>query len=165
MGDCTASSSSSAAAGQLVAEAALGLEEALQVLARTFLERAGMAPAVAEEWARPVVIGGLVLLVLAVVGLSRYLVQAVGGGASKGPRALPKLQATKDDPSHYREGSHNSSLYGGGSRPKHVGILAAEVYFPSTYVRQTLLEKAHGVRCTQPFSTHLPTHSFLHLLS
>lgn len=30
-------------------------------------------------------------------------------------------------------------------RPEHVGILAAEVYFPSTYVRQTMLEKAQGV--------------------
>jgi len=30
-------------------------------------------------------------------------------------------------------------------RPENVGILAAEVYFPATYVRQTMLEKAQGV--------------------
>ena len=55
------------------------------------------------------------------------------------PAGVPSL-------AHMRRPSLNASLYmGGGTRPKNVGILASEIYFPSTYVRQTLLEKAHGV--------------------
>jgi len=136
----------------------MGLEEALETLVRNLLERAGVATPVAAEWARPLLIGGLVALLLVIVVVSRRLVHALSGGRpsrtaggkqqqqqEEQQQARPTLASTKKDPSHYQPGSHNSSLYGGGSRPENVGILAAEIYFPSTYVRQTLLEKAHGV--------------------
>eukprot|EP00624_Nannochloropsis_granulata_P007034 evm.model.NODE_5962_length_8616_cov_28.606546.2 len=153
-------STSTSSASQLVAKAAMGLEEAMETLARTLLERAGMATPAAAEWARPLLIGGIVAFLFVIVAVSRRLVHALCGDRpsrtaegknspyhkqQQPEQARPTLASTKEDPSHYQPGSHNSSLYGGGSRPDNVGILATEIYFPSTYVRQTLLERAHGV--------------------
>lgn len=151
--DAASACSSQTGASKFVAEAAFGIENALENSLCFWLEYAGLTHELALEWARPLLISGVVILVLTVVAWSRRLVEALESdrpnytdlkGRLNNP-TYPSLASIKEDPSHYQPGSHNSSLYGGGRRPQNVGILAAEIYFPSTYVRQTLLEKAHGV--------------------
>ena len=149
-GACTTTT----AAANAAAEAALGFEHALETLTRSLLLRAGASGPLADQWARPLLIATISILLLLVVVLSRSIVSALTPSPSKKvSTSTNKKEAaphhpqrfTNQDPSHYRRGSQTSSLYGGGTRPQNVGILAAEIYFPSTYVRQTLLEKAHGV--------------------
>jgi hypothetical protein len=95
------------------------------------------ALAAGEPWAEQALHrAGMAFLALIVVGLSRWVV----AGIRKGEKS--HLLAEEDGE---EQGGARGSSRASGRRPKNVGILAAEVYFPSTYVRQTQLERAHGV--------------------
>lgn len=90
-----------------------------------------------QDLARPVLVGLATLIAILSVAIARTLVSALEAAGYKDEgSSRPRLLERR---------SSYASRHANDRRPKNVGILASEIYFPSTYVRQTLLEKAHGV--------------------
>lgn len=121
------------------------------------------------DWVQQGLLVGATILAIVLVAIAKWAVERLGGKGEGSRRysfhqhngydsQVPSIDVPKRrlslqerlnlEREGSKERSDSYSLGSGkasGTRPKNVGILAAEVYFPSTYVRQQQLERAHGV--------------------
>jgi hypothetical protein len=114
------------------------------------------------DWVQQALVLGATILAIVLVATAKWAVDSIAGRESAAEYdtyddQVPSIDVPKRRMSLTerlnleREGKERSESFSMGSgrasgrRPKNVGILAAEIYFPSTYVRQQQLERAHGV--------------------
>lgn len=114
------------------------------------------------DWVQQGLVMGATILAIVLVATAKWAVDSIAGRESASEydtydAQVPSIDVPKrrlsltERLNLEREGKERSESYcmgsgrASGRRPKNVGILAAEVYFPSTYVRQQQLERAHGV--------------------